>query len=89
MGWILPARAVLCLVAATHVKGFATPRARSSVALSRVQAGDDSLPEVAPGEIDWDDEFKKLKRGEVANSAKINEVAWVLSRPTAASGMRG
>jgi len=35
----------------------------------------DELPEVAPGEVDWDAEFKRLKRGEVGNTAKLNEVA--------------
>lgn len=41
---------------------------------------DDDLPDVAPGEIDWDDEFKKLNRGETAVSGKINEIGLDVER---------
>ena len=44
-----------------------------------MRAGDE-LPEVSPGEVDWDEEFKRLKRGEVGKAAKLNEVGLEVER---------
>ena len=40
----------------------------------------DELPEVSPGEVDWDEEFKRLKRGETGKAAKLNEVGLEVER---------
>ena len=47
--------------------------------LIKLRAGDE-LPEVSPGEVDWDEEFKRLKRGEVGKAAKLNEVGLEVER---------
>ena len=35
---------------------------------------------MSPGEVDWDEEFKRLKRGETGKAAKLNEVGLEVER---------
>ena len=75
-----------CAALLGAARAFQPPRpAASSLKSSLRASSDDSdLPEVAPGEIDWDNEFKRLKRGEIdTTTAKRNEVVARLPRPTA------
>lgn len=61
----------ILLALAASAAAFQAPRPRHATTALRL--GDD-LPEVEPGAIDWDDEFKKLKRGEIdTGAARRNE----------------
>ena len=74
-----------CAALLGAARAFQPPRPAASLKSSLRASSDDSdLPEVAPGEIDWDNEFKRLKRGEIdTTTAKRNEVVARLPRPTA------
>ena len=67
--------AVLTLGALAHA--FLQPAAPRP--LIKLRAGDE-LPEISPGEVDWDEEFKRLKRGETGKAAKLNEVGLEVER---------
>ena len=82
-------RAVLVLCAAAAAVAAFRPAPRASACAARVprraenvprRTKKDDLPEVAPGEIDWDDEFKKLNRGETSVPGKINELGLDVER---------
>ena len=61
----------ILLALAASAAAFQAPVPRHATTALRL--GDD-LPEVEPGAIDWDDEFKKLKRGEIdTGAARRNE----------------
>merc|ERR1719324_1085198 len=59
------------------LRAFVQPAApRRPVTLRKA----DELPEGSPGEVDWDEEFKRLKRGETGKAAKLNEVGLEVER---------
>jgi len=75
-------RCALLLLAATAARALVAPPARSPGRGPRAAVRDDAeLPEVEPGSVDWDDAFKKLKRGETDTSkAKLNELGLDVER---------
>mmetsp|Transcript_23388 Transcript_23388/g.70076 ORF Transcript_23388/g.70076 Transcript_23388/m.70076 type:complete len:145 (-) Transcript_23388:38-472(-) len=70
--------AVACLLAG-GAAAFVRPHPRAA-GIARYGA-DDPLPEVTPGEIDWDSEFSKLQKGEYdAAKARRNDAALDVQR---------
>mmetsp|Transcript_25872 Transcript_25872/g.84792 ORF Transcript_25872/g.84792 Transcript_25872/m.84792 type:complete len:146 (+) Transcript_25872:67-504(+) len=68
----------ILLALAASAAAFQAPVPRHATTALRL--GDD-LPEVEPGAIDWDDEFKKLKRGEIdTGAARRNEAVLDVER---------
>ena len=76
--------AALTLGALSHA--FLQPHTlRRAVTLRKA----DELPEVSPGEVDWDEEFKRLKRGETGKAAKLNEVGLEVERTGRVAKQKG